>query len=47
MNAELNKPALEKAIDSGCMFIKLTISEEISQKLTVELHNIVNNYSEF
>jgi len=47
LNAEMTKASIEKAIDSGCMFIKLTVSEEIAQKLKVELHNIVNNSSEF
>lgn len=47
LNAKMSKPAIIKAIDSGCMFIKLTISEEIAQKLKVDLHNIVDSSSEF
>ena len=46
LDAELNKTTLFNAIDSGCMFIKLTISEEISNSLKNELHEIVNNSQE-
>ncbi len=43
INAELSKAGLSKAIDSSCMFIKLTVSEEISVVLKKELHEIADN----
>ena len=47
LKAPMNKASLSKAIDSSCIFIKLTISEEISSQLKVELHKILNESSEF
>ncbi len=46
VNAELTKPDIVDAIDSGCMFIKLTVSEQISKTLKEDLHKIVNNSQE-
>jgi len=46
LNAEMMKKSISDAIDSNCIFIKLTISEEISNQLKIELHNILNNSSE-
>lgn len=46
LNAELTKTALLNAIDSGCMFIKLTVSEGIADSLKIELHEVVNNSQE-
>ncbi|MBL4659704.1 MAG: hypothetical protein JKY19_05060 [Alcanivoracaceae bacterium] len=46
LNAELKKKSMADAIDSNCIFIKLTISEEISNQLKIKLHNILNNSSE-
>lgn len=46
INAEIAKPQILAAIDSGCMFVKLTVSEEISKTLKEELHKIVNNSQE-
>lgn len=42
-NSELTKDALAKSIDSACMFVKLTISQDIAKELKVELHKILNN----
>ena len=41
--AEMQKNAMSDAIDSGCIFVKLTISEEISKQLKMELHDILDN----
>jgi len=46
LNAELSKSDISKAIDSGCLFIKLTVSEEISAVLKKQLHQIADNSSE-
>ncbi len=46
LNSENSKQALSKAIDGGCMFIKLTISEQVSNKLKVALHNVLDNSTE-
>jgi len=46
LNAEMNKEALSKSIDSCCLLIKLTISEKIANKLKIQLHRILNMSSE-
>ena len=46
INAELTKPEIMTAIDSACMFIKLTVSEEIAKNLKAELHEIAENSQE-
>ncbi len=46
LNAEMKKKPISDAIDSNCIFIKLTISEKISNQLKIELHNILNDSAE-
>lgn len=46
LKAPIQKLALSKAIDSSCIFIKLTISEDISKQLKAELHRILDESSE-
>lgn len=46
LNSELRKTAILNAIDSSCIFVKLTISEEISNKLKIELHEIAKKSKE-
>jgi hypothetical protein len=43
LNADNTHKKLSDAIDSACIFIKLTISEETSKKLKSELHQILDN----
>ncbi len=42
LNAENTHNKLSDAIDSACIFIKLTISEDTSVKLKSELHQILD-----
>ncbi len=43
LNADNTRKKLSDAIDSACIFIKLTISEETSKVLKKELHQILDN----
>ena len=43
-NSETRKLSISDAIDSSCIFVKLTISEKIAEQLKVDLHKILNNY---
>jgi len=47
LNADNSHKKLSDAIDSACIFIKLTISEDTSEKLKNELHQILDNSKEF
>jgi hypothetical protein len=42
INAKETKRKLSDAIDSSCIYIKLTISEDIAKQLKTELHRILN-----
>jgi hypothetical protein len=42
LNAEMQRNQMTDAIDSNCIFIKLTISEKISDSLKIELHRILD-----
>ena len=46
LKAPMQRSALSKAIDSSCIFIKLTISEDISNQLKVQLHQILDESSD-
>jgi len=46
ISSPLDRKSLEKAIDSACIFIKLTISEDISKSLKLELHHILSRSTE-
>jgi hypothetical protein len=46
INADMRKKSLSDAIDSACIFIKLTISEEVSETLKEKLHQILEKSSE-
>ena len=45
LNAENTHKKLSDAIDSACIFIKLTISEDTSEKLKKELHQILETFA--
>ncbi len=42
LNADNTHKKLSDAIDSACIFIKLTISEDTAKKLKIELHQILD-----
>jgi len=44
--SETRKQSISDAIDSSCIFVKLTISEKIAQQLKTELHTILENCPE-
>lgn len=46
INSETNHKSLSDAIDSACIFIKLTVSEEISKNLKQSLHKILDSFTE-
>ncbi len=46
LNAKNTRKKLSDAIDSACIFIKLTISEDISKNLKIELHKILDSSTE-
>lgn len=42
LNSNPSKEDLVKAINSSCVFVKLTISEEIAKQLKLDLHSTLN-----
>ncbi len=46
LNSDNSHKNLSDAIDSACIFIKLTISEDTSEKLKSELHQILDHSTE-
>ncbi len=46
LNANNTRKKLSDAIDSACIFIKLTISEDTSEVLKSELHKILDDSTE-
>ena len=46
INAETTKQKISDVIDSSCIYIKLTISENTAKLLKIKLHHILNNSTE-